>query len=115
MLLAAHRLRSMALILMALFYPKYFFAQTSNVSEQYLLAAANRDRIAHDLRPLHLNASLISAALQHARLILAHRTISHQFSGEADLAARAANAGAHFSLVTENVAEASNSALIHEL
>jgi hypothetical protein len=44
-----------------------------------------------------------------------HRTISHQFPGEEDLAARAGDAGAHFSLVTENVAEAPNSAEIHDL
>ncbi len=43
------------------------------------------------------------------------KTISHQFEGEPELATRVGDAGVHFSLVTENVAEAPNSALIHDL
>jgi hypothetical protein len=86
-----------------------------SISEQYLLAAANQDRAANSLRPVRLDPLLSAAAFAHAREMAAHRTISHRFQGEADLAERAANAGVQFSLVTENVAEASNSALIHDL
>ncbi len=88
-------------------------AQT--VSEQYLLAAANQDRMAHQLQPLKIDDRLALAARTHAYLMAEHRGISHQFAGEDDLAKRAGDSGAHFSLITENVAEASNSALIHEL
>ena len=86
-----------------------------NVSEQYLLAAANQDRAAHNLRPVRVDESLARAARLHAFAMVEHRTISHQFEGEPELATRARDAGAHFSLVTENVAEAPNSAQIHEM
>ena len=90
-------------------------AQNPTISEQYLLAAANADRAAHGIGPVELDPNLIRAAQYHARQMAARGTISHQFPGEPDLAVRAGDAGARFSLVTENVAEASNSALIHDL
>ncbi len=96
-------------------YSTTLSAQAGNVSEQYLLAAANHDRALHELPPVQLDGGLQAAALLHARKMAERRTISHQFPGEPDLASRAATAGVHFSLVTENVAEASNAALIHEL
>ena len=86
-----------------------------NVSEQYLLAAANRDRAVVGLVGLRVDAGLVRAARRHAEEMAGRRTISHQFAGEADLAERAGAAGVRFSLVTENVAEAGNSAKIHEL
>ena len=86
-----------------------------NVSEQYLLAAANQERAARGLTRLQIDDHLVLAARTHAYEMARHRSISHQFPGEDDLAQRAGDAGAHFSLVTENVAEASNSALIHQL
>lgn len=86
-----------------------------NVAEQYLLAAANQDRAAHGLGLLKLDGQLATAARQHAYEMAKRKTISHQFPGEQDLASRVGAAGAHFSLVTENVAEAPNSALIHDL
>ena len=86
-----------------------------NVSEQYLLAAANQDRMMRNLPPLRINPQLQAAARWHAYEMARRRGISHQFPGEPELASRAADAGAHFSLVSENVAEAPNSALIHEL
>lgn len=86
-----------------------------NVAEQYLLAAANQDRAARGLPPLHRDPVLAQAALYHARQMAAHANISHQFPGEPDLSVRGASAGAHFSLITENVAEAPDSTMIHEL
>jgi hypothetical protein len=44
-----------------------------------------------------------------------HDDISHQFPGEPELAVRGSNAGAHFSLITENVGEAPTSVIIHDL
>jgi hypothetical protein len=90
-------------------------ACAQNLSEQYLLSAANQDRAVHGLPALRLNEHLGLAAHIHAYEMAKRGTISHQFSGEQDLAARAADSGAHFSLITENVAEASNAALIHDL
>lgn len=90
-------------------------AGAQTVSEQYLLAAANQDRAAAGLRPVAVDVLLAQAAETHAREMAAHGTISHQFPGEPDLAARAGEAGVRFSLVTENVAEAATSAKIHQL
>ncbi len=86
-----------------------------NVSEQYLLAAANQDRAAHGLPAVRVDAHLVLAARDHAHAMASEGTISHRFAGERDLATRAGEAGAHFSLITENVAEASNAAKIHEM
>jgi hypothetical protein len=91
------------------------FLRAQNVSEQYLLAAANQDRAAHGLAPVKLDSHLVLAARDHARAMASEGTISHQFAGERDLATRAGDAGAHFSLISENVAEASNAAKIHEM
>jgi uncharacterized protein YkwD len=88
---------------------------TPNVAEQYLLAAANQDRATRGLPPLHRDPVLAQAALYHARQMAAHANISHQFPGEPDLSVRGANAGARFSLITENVAEAPESTMIHDL
>jgi hypothetical protein len=85
------------------------------IAERFLLAAANQDRAARGLPQLHLDEHLALAARLHAYEMVKRRTISHQFPGEEDLAARAGDAGAHFSLVTENVAEAPNSSEIHDL
>jgi hypothetical protein len=90
-------------------------AAAQTVSEQYLLAAANQDRAMHRLLPVRLDSTLVRAAIDHARQMANHGGISHQFAGEQELAERASAAGAKFSRVTENVAEASNAALIHDL
>ena len=86
-----------------------------SLAEQYLFAAANADRVSRGLTELRIDPNLVRAATQHARQMVAHATISHQFTGEPELAQRASSAGAHFSLVTENVAEAPNPASIHDL
>jgi hypothetical protein len=86
-----------------------------NVSEQYLLAAANQERAANGLQPLRVDEHLALAARLHAYQMAEHGTISHQFEGEPELATRAGDSGAHFSLITENVAEAPNSARIHDM
>ncbi len=86
-----------------------------NLSERYLLVAANQDRLQHHVQPVQMDPLLAEAALAHARQMASRGGISHQFAGESGLAERAADSGAHFSLVTENVAEASNASLIHQL
>lgn len=89
-------------------------AQTT-VAEQYLLSAANQERAALGLQQLHRDPQLARAAGQHARVMAAHSTISHQFPGEAELSARASVAGAHFSVVSENVGEAPSAVKIHDM
>jgi hypothetical protein len=90
-------------------------SDSATVAEQYLLAAANQERATMGLQPLHRDARLASAAAGHAREMAAHATISHQFAGEAELTARAADAGVAFSVVSENVGEAPSAVLIHDM
>lgn len=84
-----------------------------NVAEQYLQAAADHERAALQLPPLRRDAALVAAARAHALQMAAHGSISHQFAGEPDLAARGAAAGARFSLISENVAESPSALQIH--
>lgn len=86
-----------------------------NVAEQYLFAAANQDRAAHHVAPLSQSDGLAVAARMHALEMVKHSAISHQFNREADLAERAGGAGAHFSFVSENVAESPDAAEIENL
>jgi uncharacterized protein YkwD len=85
------------------------------VAEQYLLAAANEARANQGLPPLRLDPVLTEASVLNAREMANHNAISHQFDGEPELATRGANAGAHFSLISENVGEAPSSVIIHDL
>ncbi len=85
------------------------------VAEQFLLSAANADRVAHGLTLVRVDARLVRAAALHARQMAAHGAISHQFPGEPELAERASSAGTHFSMVTENVAESADPSNIHGL
>jgi len=87
----------------------------ANIAESFLLSAANEARSSRQLPPLHMDPHLVLAARLHAYEMVKHQNISHQFPGEQDLAARAVDTGTHFSLVTENVAEAPNASDIHDL
>jgi uncharacterized protein YkwD len=85
------------------------------VAEQYLFAAANEARANQGLPSLRLDPILSEASAVHAREMANHDAISHQFNGEPELTSRAANAGAHFSVIAENVGEAPSSPIIHDL
>lgn len=89
--------------------------QQISVAEQYLFSAANAERAQRGLPTLRWDPTLYLAAAAHADAMAAHATISHQFSGEPELSARGARAGAHFSVIAENVAMASTAVQIHSL
>lgn len=77
----------------------------ATVAEQYLLQATNQHRAEHHLPALTWDAALARAARAHALVIAAHSgPAEHQYPGEPDVKTRAFNAGAHFSIVSENVA-----------
>lgn len=84
-------------------------------AEQYLLSAANQERAARGLQMLRFDPVLAEAARFHALQMADHGDISHQFPGEPDLSQRGAHAGARFSLISENVAEAPNASVFHQL
>lgn len=81
---------------------------------EQLMAMANQARQQDGAGPLHWDSALAAAALKHCRRMAAEGPISHRYSGEADVAARAGQAGAHFSLIEENVAVGQSAARIHE-
>lgn len=86
-----------------------------SASEQLLLSQANGDRAQKNLPQLKHDPMLAQAALYHAYQMAQHADISHGFPGEPDLSARGASAGVRFSLITENVAEAGEPTIIHDM
>jgi hypothetical protein len=79
--------------------------QGATVAEQYLLQLTNQHRAQHNLQPLAWDATLAHAAHAHAVLIMQNPAPAlHQYPGESDLKSRVVQAGAHFSIVSENVA-----------
>src|SRR6185437_10603828 len=74
-------------------------------AEKALLQMANQFRAEHGVAPLAWNSALARAAREHAKLMVsAGDDMEHQYPGEPDMIARAAEAGAHFSAVAENLA-----------
>ena len=88
------------------FSTQTFSQQTPSGHEKFLFDAVNHERTSEGLSALKWDANLASAARAHAREMVERNRLSHQFDGEPDLTKRAQNAGAHFSRVAENVAEA---------
>ena len=85
-----------------------------SVAEQYLFAAANAERTERGLQPLRWEEPLHHAAQRHAGEMARRRSISHQYSGEPDLANRGRMAGARFTMIAENVGEAWNAPELHD-
>lgn len=85
-----------------------------HIEAEQLFAMANRSRAAQGVASLKWDPALTAAALQHCQRMAAEGPISHRYDGEPDLTARAGHAAAHFSLIEENIAVGSNTALIHQ-
>jgi len=85
-----------------------------SIAEEYLFSMANQERSQRGLHTLRWDNTLYAAANNHAREMAARESISHQYSGEAELAERGKLAGAHFSVISENVAEAPTAVWIHD-
>lgn len=81
---------------------------------EQLFALANRDRAQAGAGNLRWDPALSAAALEHCRRMSAEGPIAHRYAGELDLAARTAQAGAHFSLIEENVAVGPSAPVIHD-
>jgi uncharacterized protein YkwD len=64
-----------------------------------IVLLANQARAQAGAGPLKWDAALAAAARQHCLRMAADGSISHQYPGEPDASARAAQAGAHFSLI----------------
>jgi hypothetical protein len=79
-----------------------------------IVELANQARAEAGAGPLKWDAALAAAAREHCLQMAAEGPIAHRYEGEESLAKRAAQAGAHFSLVEENVAFGPDPAAIHE-
>ena len=82
--------------------------------EHLLVQLANQSRAAASVPGLKWDPALAVAAHAHALRMAEEGPISHRYSGEADLAQRAASAGARFSLIEENIAAGESAAQIHD-
>jgi hypothetical protein len=79
-----------------------------------ILQLANQARAASGASPLQWDWALATGARQHCLRMAAEGPISHRYGGEPDLSERAGQAGAHFSLIEENVAIGPTPARIHD-
>jgi uncharacterized protein YkwD len=79
-----------------------------------LFAMGNQARATQGLPALQWDPALAAAAQNHCARMAAEGPISHQYAGEPELTQRAGQAGAHFSLIEENVAEGYEPASIHQ-
>jgi uncharacterized protein YkwD len=79
-----------------------------------IFALANEARAQAGVGQLQWDPALAAAALQHCLRMAAEGPISHQYSGEPDLTTRTAQAGAHYSVIEENVAVGPSAETIHE-
>jgi uncharacterized protein YkwD len=77
----------------------------STEAELKLLESVNRARMEQGLQGLRWSNELAVAARKHAGVMAEHGTAEHGFPGEPSLAARATQAGAKFSWLSENVCQ----------
>ncbi len=91
-------------------------AAAANLSAdaEQIFALANHARRIAGAVPLRWDPALAAAALYHCRWMVQAGQIAHRYGGEPDLAQRAANAGAHFGVIEENVAIGPSAAGVHE-
>lgn len=81
---------------------------------EQLFALANLARMHAGAPPLKWDPALAEAARQHCLRMAQEGPIAHRYGGEPSLTERAAAAGAHFSLIEENVAVGPTADAIHE-
>jgi hypothetical protein len=81
---------------------------------EQLFALANQARRAAGVAPLQWDQSLAAAAFYHCKWMVQAGQISHRYSGEPDLKERAADRGARFGTIEENVAMGTTAPVIHD-
>jgi hypothetical protein len=87
--------------------------QAQTADEQRLVDLTNEARAQGGLKPVVWDPQLATAARAHAVLMSRQDEISHRYQGEADLATRAGQAGAKFSVIAENIAMGTSPGQIH--
>jgi len=109
---------SLALVAPLFFLPKGSIAEDGDsvavpTAAEQLFALANQTRAQAGAGRLAWDPALAAAALNHCRRMAYEGPIAHRYNGEADLASRAGQAGAHFELIEENVAVGPTASMIH--
>ena len=89
-------------------------AQNMRAEAEQIVAFANQARAQAGVGRVHWDDGLAAAALAHCQRMVQEGPISHRYNGEADLTERAARAGAHFSVIEENVAIGPSPSGIHD-
>jgi hypothetical protein len=88
--------------------------QGAEPNAEQLFALANQTRAEHGLGRLKWDPALAVAAQRHCQRMTVEGALSHRYAGELDVTERAGQAGAHFSLVEENIALGADPAKIHQ-
>ena len=83
-------------------------------AEKLLFNSVNRERAARKLPLLKCDEGLARAARKHAELMVEQNLLLHRLPGEADLKARAREAGVSFSHITENIGMAAYASGFHD-
>ena len=111
----------LALVSPALIAQTYAAAESSSgalqsmpAQAEQLFALANQTRAAYGQAKLQWDKALAAGAMQHCLLMAQHGQIAHRYRGEPELTVRAAQAGAHFSLIEENIAVGTYASGIHQ-
>ncbi len=89
-------------------------SESQSTPAERLFALGNEARMSAGLRRLTWDPALASAAMAHCLRMAAEGSLAHRYDREPDLTTRAGSAGAHFSLVEENIALGSNAETIHQ-
>lgn len=87
---------------------------TMQPEAEQIMALANQARAAAGAEPLKWDEGLAIAARKHCLRMAAEGPIAHRYPGELDLSERAGQAGAHFSVIEENVAIGPSPSEIHD-
>jgi hypothetical protein len=83
-------------------------------ADEQIFALANQARAQAGVGRLAWDPALAQAALAHCRRMASEGPIAHRYGGEPDVSERAAQAGAHFGVIEENVAIGPSAVAIHE-
>jgi uncharacterized protein YkwD len=81
---------------------------------EQIVALANQARTQAGVGRLAWDPALANAALKHCLRMAAEGQIAHRYGNEPDLSDRVAQAGAHFSVIEENVAVGPSADSIHQ-
>lgn len=82
--------------------------------QEQFFTLTNQARAAAGVQPVKWDPALAEAALNHCLRMATEGPIAHRYRGEPNVTDRAAQSGAHFSLIAENVAVGSYVATIHQ-